>query len=319
MFHPGSVSNIKSAIPDPLLEEHRQILRSPLRYPGSKRRLCEYIAEILKFNEMKPSLFVEPFAGGASVSLYLMSMGLVDKIGLGEKDPLIAYFWKTVFHDTDWLIEQLDSIDISLKTWNKLKRKKHKNQRDYAIACIFLNRTSFSGILHSGAGPIGGQAQRSDYKIDCRFRLKEIKRRIKTAGEYADNVEFIWKRDWKQTINTVEKKRKGKKGSVFYYLDPPFYNKGKHLYNYYFTNRQHKAMCEFVGSLKTPWLISYDHADAIIEMYSANGFPHKPIEVIYSAATATGSHSASEVILTNRKAPPDLLDTLLPKLQDKRL
>ena len=42
---------------------------SPLRYPGSKRRLAVYIAETLRLNGLQPKLFVEPFAGGASVAL----------------------------------------------------------------------------------------------------------------------------------------------------------------------------------------------------------------------------------------------------------
>ena len=35
---------------------------SPLRYPGAKRRLASYIAEALDKNNLKPDLFIEPFA-----------------------------------------------------------------------------------------------------------------------------------------------------------------------------------------------------------------------------------------------------------------
>ena len=37
---------------------------SPLRYPGSKRRLVDYIKESLRINNFQPSLYVEPFVGG---------------------------------------------------------------------------------------------------------------------------------------------------------------------------------------------------------------------------------------------------------------
>jgi len=66
---------------------------SPLRYPGAKRRLSGYLAEVLRLNGLKPKLFVEPFAGGASVSLELLNKGLVEAIALGERDPLVADFW----------------------------------------------------------------------------------------------------------------------------------------------------------------------------------------------------------------------------------
>src|SRR4051794_15391349 len=65
---------------------------SPLRYPGSKRRLGGYIKETLKINGLRPALLVEPFAGGASVCLQLLNDGAVDQIGLIDKDPLVAAF-----------------------------------------------------------------------------------------------------------------------------------------------------------------------------------------------------------------------------------
>ncbi|HEX8231002.1 MAG TPA: effector-associated domain EAD1-containing protein [Chloroflexia bacterium] len=46
---------------------------SPLRYPGSKRRLAGYIEATLRINNLRPALFVEPFAGGASVALQLLT------------------------------------------------------------------------------------------------------------------------------------------------------------------------------------------------------------------------------------------------------
>ena len=74
-------------------------ITSPLRYPGSKRRLAEYIKQTLKQNYCYPDIFIEPFAGGASVALKLLDEDIVSQIGLIELDPLVANFWKTVFFD----------------------------------------------------------------------------------------------------------------------------------------------------------------------------------------------------------------------------
>lgn len=76
---------------------------SPLRYPGSKRRFGGYVRRALELSGLKPEIFVEPFAGGASVALQLLNDGLVEKIGLIDRDPLVAAFWETVFFDTNWL------------------------------------------------------------------------------------------------------------------------------------------------------------------------------------------------------------------------
>src|SRR5262245_46609770 len=48
----------------PLSRREVSIL-SPLRYPGAKRRLSGYMAEVLRLDDLRPKLFVEPFAGGA--------------------------------------------------------------------------------------------------------------------------------------------------------------------------------------------------------------------------------------------------------------
>lgn len=63
----------------------RRTVLSPLRYPGGKRRLVPYIAAALVANDLRPDLFVEPYAGGASVALELARTGFVDKIVLAER------------------------------------------------------------------------------------------------------------------------------------------------------------------------------------------------------------------------------------------
>jgi len=44
----------------------RRTVLSPLRYPGGKRRLAPYVAAALAENDLRPDLFVEPYAGGAA-------------------------------------------------------------------------------------------------------------------------------------------------------------------------------------------------------------------------------------------------------------
>ncbi len=150
----------------PLIRETASIL-SPLRYPGAKRRLAGYLAQVLRLNKLRPKLFVEPFAGGASVALALLNDGLVEKIALGERDPLVAAFWKTVFRDPEWLVQEIQRIPVTIQKWRYFRTGKFRTDRDRALACLFLNRTSFSGILSDTAGPIGGYKQQSPYRIDC--------------------------------------------------------------------------------------------------------------------------------------------------------
>ena len=121
--------------------------QSPLRYPGSKRRLAKYIQEALTLNDLSPALYIEPFAGGASVALHLLAQDCVERVILIDRDPLVADFWKVVFTDTEWLIDQVLSVAITLENWDAFRAQPEGAPRDNALKCLFLNRTSFSGIL----------------------------------------------------------------------------------------------------------------------------------------------------------------------------
>ena len=88
-------------------------------------------------NSLHPRVFVEPFAGGASVSLQLLNDGVVGAIVLGERDPLLASLWKVIFDDSDWLIDQLESIDVTVANWRYFRETSFHSSRDRALACIF--------------------------------------------------------------------------------------------------------------------------------------------------------------------------------------
>ena len=90
--------------------------RSLMRYPGSKARFAKFIARALRLNGLRDGLFVEPFCGGASVSIALMEQGFVSEIALNDADPAIAAFWDTVFSPTQakWLAEQVLTVPLTL-------------------------------------------------------------------------------------------------------------------------------------------------------------------------------------------------------------
>jgi len=281
----------------PLCRREASIL-SPLRYPGAKRRLSGYIAETLRLNSLRPKLLVEPFAGGLSVALQLLNDNLVEKIAVGEKDPLVASFWKIVFGESEWLINEIKNTSVNLEKWDYFKKNSFRTHRERALACIFLNRTSFSGIIAPSAGPIGGRSQTSDYKIDCRFNVETLAKRIRQAAALSKRVLFVDQADWQQTISKV-KNLGYKRNEVFYYLDPPFFNKAENLYTYYFDNSNHRGLHNSLMKLRQPWLLSYDKADSIIEMYSHNGYGPKHIDILYSIGASGSRPKTQEVVITN--------------------
>lgn len=70
---------------------------SPLRYPGGKSKLAEYL--LMNSQPWQLSTFVEVFAGGASLGLSLLLSGRIKHLILNDEDPDVYAFWKTVLND----------------------------------------------------------------------------------------------------------------------------------------------------------------------------------------------------------------------------
>lgn len=290
---------------------------SPLRYPGGKLWLASYIERTLELNRIKPVLFVEPFAGGASIALTLLYKNKVNRIALIDRDPLVAAFWHTVFYDTDWLVEQIATLEVTLDQWQSLRVKRPEGRRDKALKCLFLNRTNYSGIITRAAGPIGGQRQESSYKIDCRFPRSTLISRVRVLGGFRDRVEFVWNCSWRKAIARISHLQcrgalTAGAHEIFYYLDPPFFNKADRLYTHHFTAKDHWMLRASVTRIGSPWILSYDAAPTLGLLYG-QGQTHNRIQIQYTAAHADSSRGTKqESILAHH-------DILLPRGFDTEL
>lgn len=207
---------------------------------------------------------------------------------------MVAAFWKTLFFDTDWLIDSIESCEISLEEWNRLKSLKTTDRRTLAYQCLFLNRTSFSGILHPNAGPIGGQLQESSYSIDCRFNKATVIKRILKAASWKDRVEFVWNWSWRKGLQSITKHSKE---DIFVYLDPPFYKKADKLYTHCFNSAEHIKLRDYLSTLQSPWLLSYDGHPDIEKLYA--DFNKSRVDIAYSTSDKGRRDVGKEIIVSS--------------------
>lgn len=281
--------------------------QSPLRYPGAKSSLAPVIARVLNAAKCsravpKIDLLVEPFAGGASASLRLVGQGIVDRVLLADVDPLVTAFWQAAAADTDALIDRMhDEWTRYVKpggagaverwdywrSWAPARNAKPDTARlGLAVQCLFLNRTTFSGILHGKAGPIGGRKQESPYGIGCRWNPESMEERLQYVGHLYETGRLVdvWCKDWKQTLADVpEYCPQLIPSRVVAYLDPPYIDKASHLYRTSFDPRGgygadragkpvpndhmlHMRLAEYLRTkAQFRWLLSYDNNPLLTE------------------------------------------------------
>ncbi|MFI5486835.1 DNA adenine methylase [Micromonospora echinaurantiaca] len=296
---------------------------SPLRYPGAKSGLVNCIRDLIIGNVKKPKLFIEPFAGGAATTLRLLADGVVPRAVIADADPLVATFWKVAATRTEWLIDRMASEPVTLDRWDYWRsyRTESADDPELAVKCLFLNRTTFSGILHGRAGPIGGRKQESAYSLDCRFNKEALSERIRFVGDLfrTGRLVAVWHSEWRATFKLfAEQFPEYGPDDVLVYLDPPYVNKADRLYSTAFASFDHVQLAAHLNHfLPYRWILSYDdHAD--IRLLYQNGrvqprnakAPHwriqrRFVQLRYSASGRNGRGRKSELIITTLPRFPD--------------
>lgn len=281
------------------------ISKSPLRYPGGKARFTNFIWEAIASSGEKANLLIEPFCGGAGASLALLESGRVQRISLNDIDPLVASFWKIVFgknrhtrHDINWLIGQVENANLSIPEWRRQKALKPNSAREAAWKCLYLNRTSFNGILHK-AGPIGGWEQKNR-NLDVRFNRAKLIRRLGELYEMRDQIDRVDCVDWRLFCSTYRMSK-----TSYIYLDPPYYHRAEQLYGHLFDDAAHSRMRDYLVNLPTPWMLSYDDATEVRSLYNGlSGIDGRVLDQTYSAHPVGGaSFVGRELFFSNRALP----------------
>lgn len=264
---------------------------SPLRYPGGKTAITSMVTKILIENNLQSLHYVEPYAGGGGLALSLLFNDTVSQIHLNDLDISIWSVWFCILHHTDDFIKLIETTDITINEWHM--QREIQNRKDkvdiltLGFSTFFLNRTNRSGIIQK-AGVIGGLEQKSKYKLDCRFNKKSLISKIKKIASYRDKI-HLYNLDAIDFLQTTESDLSNK----FYYIDPPYFNKGQSLYTNFYNHDDHSVIAQTVKTLKNQWILTYDNTPEIKELYS--DFPHYNFDLNYSAAK---KRKGTELLIT---------------------
>ena len=284
---------------------------SPLRYPGGKGRLSDYIKLILQKNDLVGCNYSEPYAGGSSVALDLLFEEYANQIHINDLSLPIYSFWYSVLYKTETICQLIWETDVNIDEWHRQKEIWSQEKEDLlalGFATFFLNRTNRSGILK--AGVIGGKNQAGKWKLNARFNKENLLKRIKKIARFNSRI-HIYNEDAEVFIEKQNSKETSKE--KFFYLDPPYYIKGKGLYDNFYEHDDHESVSNSVENMDSPWIVSYDNHPEIKKFYE--GFNSVVYKLSYSAQK---KYKGSEIIFYSPKLVIPQVGTPL-KISDEKL
>lgn len=261
---------------------HTRPLRGPIAYPGSKARVVKTIANAMPTDWLE---FREPFAGGLSLSLYLMQRYPSRRFWVNDLDPFVSCFWvelanrpeqvaKTLTH---YLLEfPSDQDKAFLAEW--ARGLIHQTDGvDRAALYYLMSKTSFSGMAFTAG-----------WAKPRRFNARGIEH-LNAVGRFLKGVDLrVTDFDYTDCLTDDP--------SVFTYFDPP-YLIGSYLYGEdgnIHRSFDHRRFANAVNPLKSRWMVSYND-DLLIRRY----FKTHRITTIEVPYTLSAKRTATELLITN--------------------
>ncbi len=244
---------------------------------------------VFEENNLIHGHYIEPYAGGAGVAFHLLFSGYASHIHINDLNKSIYSFWQVVLHETDNICRLIHDTPVDIDNWFRQKEvQDHSEQHsilELGFSTFFLNRTNRSGIISGGV--IGGKRQQGSWKLDARYNKTDLISRIEKISRFSDDI-TVYNLDAAGFITGIVPTLPTQ--SIIY-LDPPYYNKGRGLYENHYVYDDHIEVSNLLCNVMQKWIVSYDNTPEIREIY--HRYRSMPYELSYSAA---GRYSGSEIM-----------------------
>ena len=237
--------------------------RSPLRYPGGKTWFVPHIRAWLRQMEKKPDYLVEPFAGGAIVSLTAAMEGLARRCVMSEIDRDVAAFWKAALEQPDALIAEIRRFSPTRERIEQITAEIPTDVLGRGFRTLVLNRVRRGGILAAGASL--SRNGENGKGIASRWYPETTVKRLRTIADYAELIEF----HEADGITLLQQKLAScTSGRTVVFADPPYTAGGKRagsrLYNHNVID--HQRLFALLADSGANFLMTYDESPEILSL-----------------------------------------------------
>ena len=248
------------SMPTPVVNVASVPQRSPFRYPGGKTWLVPRIRQWLSSLPVKPSKFVEPFAGGAIVGLTVAFEQLANRVILVERDEQVAAVWHTIINTKDgaeWLTDQIVNFRLTPASAQLLLSSPKRSLKEKAFQTIVQNRVSHGGILAPGAGTL--KHGENGKGVLSRWYPETLKKRILDIARIKKGIRFI-RGDGFEVI-----RKNARYANAVFFIDPPYTvsskKAGTRLYKYHQVD--HEELFRLADRIQGDFLMTYDDAEEV--------------------------------------------------------
>ncbi|MFL0584931.1 DNA adenine methylase [Solibacillus silvestris] len=141
----------------------------------------------------------------------------------------------------------------------------HLNNLDAAWITLLVNRLAYSGIAK--ANSMGGK-QGSVHDLTVRWNPKTLIKRIREIHKLADRIEVFCE----DAVEFIEAYFWDDSATLF--IDPPYFVKGKDLYNIHLTEQEHIRLAWTLQTIHKGFpscdvIVTYDYHKFISDIYNA--------------------------------------------------
>lgn len=241
---------------------------SPLRYPGGKSKMIDYLYQHLYKN--KAETLYSPFTGGGSFELAMLEAGVVKRVVLNDLDFGVYSLWWSMLNMSDELFYRIQHAQPTHKDYFKAQKQIKNgfvgmNSIEAAWATLLVNRLAYSGI--SKANPLGGKSG-SREKLLARWNPKTLINDIKYIAKQHKNIEIHCEDAYEFMVESYWDNN----GVLF--IDPPYVIKGAALYNIAMTLEEHRKLgvhldLLYQGCSGANVIVTYDYNKITTEMFES--------------------------------------------------
>jgi len=255
-------SNKKSA----KLAKGQKGLKSPFRYAGGKSWFVKIASKWMANRTVRAKLLVEPFAGGANISLSAIHANLVDEVEFSELDRDVAAAWKSMLNGhAVWLAKKIRAFPIGRRKVIEHLEQKPATLHDRAFHCLLRNRTARGGVIADGAGLI--RKGEDGMGVRSRWYPQTISDRIAAISDFREKLNFFQCDGFR-----LIQKHKNKKTALFF-VDPPYTKAARRLYRHW--DIDHKRLFRVLRQVKGDVLMTYDDTSEVRRWAKEYGFQVK--------------------------------------------